>query len=214
MSYKLRLPLHLQLLRQPQHEQYTHTRMLEVRDHATRNTLSEGILDCPGARTLECTRGLGNSVVYHHMNSPEALNMKAGEKLVSTILAASTVCQESRLGTTSGKGYYSPNVRVDGLGATCSPLGLLPGAAPTKGCWTFFLRKRLCTVRNYYWSERLIARNKTEKPFDEPPTDQEHRPRGRADQAHRTQLIARSIISFGCLSLVKSVFVFVYCFFE
>ena len=62
--------------------------------------------------------------MYHHMNSPGALNMKAGEKLVSPILAASTACQESRLGTTSGKGYYSPNVRVDDLEARCSPLGL------------------------------------------------------------------------------------------
>ena len=44
--------------------------------------------------------------------------MKAGEKLVSTILAASTACQESRLGTISGKGYYAPNVRADGFGAT------------------------------------------------------------------------------------------------
>ena len=34
---------------------------------------------------------------------------------MSTILAASTACQETRLGTTSEKGYYSPNVRVDGL---------------------------------------------------------------------------------------------------
>ena len=148
--------------------------------------------------------------MYHNMNSPGALNVKLG----STILAASTAYQESRLGTTSGRGYYSPNVRVDGLGATCSPLGLLPGAASTEGCWTFFLRKRLFAVRNYYWSERFIARNKTEKQSDEPPTDQEDRPGDRADQAHRAQLIARSIISFGCLSLVKSVFGFVYCFFE
>ena len=124
---------------------------------------------------------------------------------MSTNLAASTACQESRLGTTSGKGYYPPNVRVDGLGATCSPLGLLPGAALTKECWNFFLRKVLCTVRNYYWSERFIARNKTEKPSDEPPTDEEHRPGDRADQAHRAQLITRSIISFGCLSLAKSI---------
>ena len=106
---------------------------------------------------------------------------------MTTILAASTAYQKSRLGTTLGKGYYSPNVRVDGLGATCSPLGLLPGAAPTKGCWIFFLRTRLCTVRNYYWSEQ----NKTEKPSDEPPTDKEHRPGDRADQAHRAQLNAR-----------------------
>ena len=163
---------------------------------------------------LRNVRGdLGNGFVCHHMNSPEALNMKAGEKLVSTILAASTAFQESRLGTNSGKGCYSPNVQVDGLGATCFPLGVLPGAASTKGCWTFFLRKRLCAARNYYWSERFIARNETEKPPDEPPTDQDHRPGDRADQAHRAQLIVRSIISFGCLSLVKSVSVFVYCFF-
>ena len=31
MIYKLRLPLHLQSLRQPQHEQYTRTRVLELR---------------------------------------------------------------------------------------------------------------------------------------------------------------------------------------
>ena len=73
---------------------------------------------------------------------------------------------------------------------------------------------RLCTVRNYHWSERFIARNKTEKPSDETPIDQEHRPADRADQAHRAQLIPRSIISVGYLSLVKSVFVFVYCFLE
>ena len=78
----------------------------------------------------------------------------------------------------------------------------------------FFLMIRLCTVRNFYWNERFIARNKTEKPYEEPPTDQEHRFGDRADQVHRAKLIARSIISFGCLSLVKSVFVFVYCFFK
>ena len=174
MLYKLRLPLHLRPLRQPQHEQHTRTRTFKLKGPP--NTLSEGILDCPRAGTSECTTGQGNSVVYHHTNRPGALNVKAGETLVSTILAASTACQQSRLGTTSGKGYYSPNVRVDGLGATCSLLGLLPGAASTKGCWTFFLRKILRTVRNYYWSERFIVRNKTEKTSDEPPTDQEHRP--------------------------------------
>ena len=35
-------------------------------------------------------RGQGNSVVYHHTNNPGALNVKAGETLVSTILTAST----------------------------------------------------------------------------------------------------------------------------
>ena len=66
--------------------------------------------------------------------------------------------------------------------------------------------------RKHYRSVRFTARNKTEKPSDEPPTDHEHRPGDRADQAHRAQLITRSSISFSCLSLVKSVFVFVYCF--
>ena len=76
-------------------------------------------------------------------------------------------------------------------------------------------KTRLCAVLNYYyWSERFIASNKTEKPSDESPTDQEHRPGDRADQAHSAQVIARSTISFGCLSLVKIVFVFVYCFFR
>ena len=59
-----------------------------------------------------------------------------------------------------------------------------------------------------------MTRNKTEKPSDEPPTDQDHRPGDRADQAHRAQLIAKSIISSGCLSLVKSVIVFVHYFLE
>ena len=68
-------------------------------------------------------------------------------------------------------------------------------------------------------TEKLLERavydqKQDEKPSDEPPTDQDHRPRDRADQAHRAKLIARSIISSGCLSLVKSVLIFVYCFFD
>ena len=58
-----------------------------------------------------------SSAVYQ-TKSPGALKVKAGEKLVSTILAASTTCQESHLGTTSRKGYYAPNVRGGGFGAT------------------------------------------------------------------------------------------------
>ena len=162
MLHTLRLPLHLQPLRQPQHEQHTRTRTLELQ--RSRNTLSEGILECPGARTSECTRGRGNSVVYHHTNSPGALNVIAGKKLVSMILAASTAYQESRMDTTSGKGCYSPNVRVDDLGATCSPLGLLPGGCINKGMLDFLLKKRLCTVRNYYFIIELFEKtvNKNE----------------------------------------------------
>ena len=67
--------------------------------------------------------------------------------------------------------------------------------------------KTLCTVRSY-WSEQFIAGNKTEKSSDEPPTDQENRPGDRADQAHRVQLTARSIISFDCLIVGEISFCF------
>ena len=69
--------------------------------------------------------------------------------------------------------------------------------------------KTLCTVRSY-WSAQFIAGDKMEKSSDEPPTP---RPEGRADQAHRVQLIARSISSASlstALSLVKSGFVFLF----
>ena len=72
----------------------------------------------------------------------------------------------------------------------------------------------VCCTKQLLERAAVSSRNKKEKPSDEPPTDQEHRPGNRADKAHSARLIARSIISFGCLSLVKSVFVFVYCFFE
>ena len=62
-----------------------------------------------------------------------------------------------------------------------------------------------------YWSEQFIAGNETEKSSDEPPTDQEHRPGDRADQAHRVQLTARSIISFDCLIVGEISFCF-FCF--
>ena len=138
------------------------------------------------------------NVVHHQTNSPGALKVKAGVKLVSTVLAASAACQESHLGITSGNGYYTPNVRADDFGATCSRLGPLPRAVP-KGCWICFGREiHFCTVRSF-WREHFIVGNKTEKSSDEPPIDQEHRPGDRADQAHRVQLTARSIISLDCL---------------
>ena len=86
----------------------------------------------------ECTRGLEDSVVYHNTNSPGALNIKQVSKLVSTILAASTACQESRPGTTPGRADYPPNVRVDGLpwndvlSILTSPTGL-----HLQECWNF-----------------------------------------------------------------------------
>ena len=145
------------------------------------------------------------------MNSPGVLNMKAGEKLVSTILAASTECQESRLGTTLGKEYYSPNVRVDGLGATRSPLGL------------FF--QRLHQQRDAglsFWGQDYVLHETTAGASGFlPGTRRRNHPTSRSpikstdleiELTKRTVPSWRSIISFGCLSLVKSVFVFVRCF--
>ena len=152
------------------------------------------------------------------MNSPGALNVKASVKTREHDSRREHCISRKPPGYYFGERVFLPECSSrwpwSDMFFTWT---LLPGAASTKGCWTFFLRKSLCAVRNYYWSERLIrliARNKTEKPSNEPPTDQEHRPGDRAGQAHRALLIAKSIISFGCLSLVKSVFVFVHCFFE
>ena len=78
----------------------------------------------------------------------------------------------------------------------------------------FLSEKKTVCCAKLLLERRFIARDKTEKASDEPPIDQEHRPGDRADEAHHARLLARSIIFFGCLSLVKSVFVCVYCFFR
>ena len=189
MLYNLCLPLHLQPLHRPQHE--THTRISPVKLRIF-ITLCEGLLECPGAMTIRSVRGDKERSVVYQTKSPGTLEVKAGEKLVST------VCQKSRLDTTSGKACYASNVRADGFGATRLRLGLLPGSCIDKGVLDIFLRRK-DTVRSY-WSEQFIAEKKTKKSSDKPPTDQEHRPGDRADQAHRVQLTARSI-SFGCLIL-------------
>ena len=131
------------------------------------------------------------------MNSPGALNIKAGVKTREHNFRREHCMSREPPGHYFGKRVLLPECSCRWPWSDVfSTWTLLPGAASTKGCWIFFLRKRLCAVRNYYWRERFIARNKTEKPSDEPPTDQEHRPEDRADQAHRARLIARSIISF------------------
>ena len=90
-----------------------------------------------------------------------------------------------------------------------------PRGCINKGILDFLSEENtVCCTKLLLERAAVFARNKKEKPSDEPPTDQEHRPGDRADQAHSARLIATSIISFGCLSLVKSGFVFVYCFFE
>ena len=80
-----------------------------------------------------------------------------------------------------------------------------------RGVLDFFLREK-DTLRSYR-GEQFIAGNKTKKSSDKPPTDLEHRPGDRADQAYYSQLTARNIF-FGCLIFGedhKSNFVFVCC---
>ena len=67
---------------------------------------------------MRSVRGDKERSAVYQTKSPGTLKVKAGTKLVSTILAASTTCQESRLGTTLGKGYHAPNVRDDGFEGT------------------------------------------------------------------------------------------------
>ena len=146
-------------------------------------------------------------------NSPGALNVKAGVKT-----REHDSCREHRISREPPGYYFGKRVLLSEC--SCRWLALerrvlhydfSHGAASTGVLEFLSLRTRLCTAaRNYSWSEQ----NKTEKPSNEPPTDQEHRPGVRADQTHRARLIARSTTSLGCLSLVKSVFGFVVCSFE
>ena len=143
-------------------------------------------------------------------NSPRALNVKAGVKTLEHDSRREHRMSREPPGYYFGKKVLLPECSSRWPWSDVFSAWTFPRGCINKRDAGFSLRTRLCTARNYYWSER----NKTEKPFDEPPTDQEHRLGDRADQAHRAQLIARSIISSGCLSLVKSVFAFVYCSFE
>ena len=201
MMYKLRLPLHLQPLHQPQHEVHPYPNVLSSgpHQHAKRRN------PCTGARTSECTRGLENSVVYHRTNNPGALNVKASVRTREHDSFREYCTSREPPGYYFGKRVLLPECSCrwpwsDVLFAWTSPRGCII----KKGMLGFLSEdKTLCTTRNFYWSKQ----NKTEKPSDEPPTDQGHRPGVRADQAHRARLIARTTISYGYLSLVKSVYV-------
>ena len=117
---------------------------------------------------------------------------------MSTILTASTACQKSRLGTTSGSGYYTPECSRRWLWSDVFSTWTSFGGCIFWGMLDLLCEgKTLCTVRSYR-SGQFIAGNKTEKSSDEPPTDQEHSSGNRADKLHRVQLTARSIISFCC----------------
>ena len=116
-----------------------------------------------------------------------------------TILAASTACEGSRLGTSSGKKVVCPEcssrwIRSNNL--THSRLGLLPRSCMDQRGAKCFMRKR----RNTKLLDGAVYHcgNKTKKKSDESPTDQEHRLGDRPDQAKRVQLTLRGI-SFGCL---------------
>ena len=65
---------------------------------------------CTGAKTSECTRGLENSAVYHRTNSPRALNVKVSVKTREHDSCREHCISREPPGTTSGKGYYSPNM--------------------------------------------------------------------------------------------------------
>ena len=91
---------------------------------------------CTGAKTSECTRGLENSAVYHRTNSPRALNVKVSVKTREHDSCREHCISREPPGYYFGKRVLLPEyVLVDGLGATCCPLGVLPGAASSKeGC--------------------------------------------------------------------------------
>ena len=156
-------------------------------------------------------RGLENSVVYHRTNSPGALNVKASVKT-----REHNSCREHCISREPPGYYFGKRVLLPECSCRWPWSDVLSILTSPTGCINRDLeflspRTRLCTTaRNYSWSEQ----NKTEKPSDKLPTGQEHRPGVRADQAHRARLIARSITSLGCLSLVKSGFGFVVCSFE
>ena len=67
---------------------------------------------------------LGSSVVYHHMNNPGALNAKTGVKTREHDSRREHCISREPPGYCFVERCYSPNVLADGLGATCSPLGL------------------------------------------------------------------------------------------
>ena len=148
----------------------------------------------------ECTRELEDSV-YHNTNSPGTLKRKAGVKPREHDSRREHRMSREPSGYYFGKRVLRPECSC-GCECSCRWPSLERRAvhfdASTGMLEFLFLRTRLYTARSYYWSEQ----NETEKPSDEPPTDQEHRPGARADQAHRARMIARSTICYGCLSLV------------
>ena len=133
----------------------------------------------------ECTRGLEDSIIYHNTNSPGALNAKAGVKTREHDSRREHRMSREPPGYYFGKRVLLPecSCRWPSLERRVVHFDFSHGAASSGMLEFLFLRTRLYTARSYYWSEQ----NETEKPSDEPPTDQEHRPGARADQAHQSR---------------------------
>ena len=136
----------------------------------------------------ECTRGqeTASTTTQHRTNSPGALNIKAGVKTREHDSRREHRMSREPPGYYFGKRVLRPecSCRWLSLERRAVHFDFSHGAASTGMMLEFlFLRTRLYTVRSYYWSEQ----NETEKPSDEPPTDREHRPGARADQAHRSR---------------------------
>ena len=148
------------------------------------------------------------------MNSPGALNVKSNVKTREHDSRREPCISREPPGY-----YFGERVSLHECSSrwpwsdVFSTWTLLPGASINKGMLDFLSEEKTMCCTKLLLERSVYCQEQDGKPPDEPPTDQEHRPGDRADEAHRARLIARSIISFGCLSLVKSVFVFVYHFF-
>ena len=149
------------------------------------------------------------------MNSPGALNVKAGIKTREHDSRCEHCISREPHGYYFGERLLLPECSSRWLWSDMfSTWTLLPGAASTKGCWTFFLRKRPCAVRTTTGASGLLPGiRRRNHPTSRPPI----KSTGLEIELTKRALPSQSrgsIISFGYLSFVKSVFVFVYCFFE
>ena len=157
----------------------------------------------------ECTRGLEDSV-YHNTaphEQPRGLEYKSRCKNSWARFSPRAPHVKRAAWVLLRDEGIIPRmfVRMAFLGTTCCPFWLLLRGSIYRDELEFlFLRTRLYTVRSYYWSEQ----NETEKPSDEPPTDREHRPGARADQAHRSRGAPSATAAFRWWSLFGSVVCF------
>ena len=152
----------------PQHEQHTRTRTLELK--GITNTLSGGILDCPRARTSECTRGQGKQRRIPPHEQPRGLERNSRCKNSRARFSPERCLSREPPGYYFGKMLLLPECSSRRLWSNVFSTWIPFRGCTNGGCWTFLVRKRHCTVRNY-WSEQFITGNKTEKPSDEPLTE-------------------------------------------